>query len=206
MSPANVDVVYVAPQGSCRKPANLDCGLNDTCAPCDLGAQGSARWRSGRTEQPRTNDAPWIVDEEILHDGAGADGESTLQVRLVDDCTASPASVLPDTNLACCAFLDCSNGGSGPGPQACFDYAQPTSCLTDCDALMGAALAQDCMARGPVVVRARLSTGARTRELCATMTDEQSLTFARVRRVGGTFTVSSLGSGVVEVAPGAPCP
>jgi hypothetical protein len=180
--------------------------LNDSCAPCDLGAQGRSRWRSGRTEQPRTNDVPWIVDEEIIHDGAGADGDFIVQVKLVDDCTTSPASILPDTNLTCCAFLDCSLGNSGPGPQACFAYPQPTSCVTDCDALMGSAQAQDCMARGPVLVRTRLSVGGRTRSLCLTMRDEQVVDVARIRRRDGLFSVTGLGAGVVEVDSDLPCP
>jgi hypothetical protein len=75
ISPANVDITYQSGATTCRKPANIACGVSDACAPCSLGAQGEARWRSGRTEQPRQGDAPWIVDEEFIHQGAGADQE-----------------------------------------------------------------------------------------------------------------------------------
>jgi hypothetical protein len=207
ISPANVDVAYVAPSTTCRKPADLSCGISDNCAPCNLGAQGRARWRAGRTEQPRASsgDVPGIVDEEIVPDGAGADGEFGVQVTLVDDCTTSPASLLHDANLSCCAFIDCSVGSSGPGPQACFDYLQPTSCVTDCDAYVSVAESQDCMARGPVLVRARVTIDDVERDLCVTMTRDQSLEVARVRRTSGAFSLTSLGTGVVEVAADAPC-
>ena len=207
ISPANVDLAYVAPTSTCRKPSSLSCGIADNCAPCDLGAQGRARWRSGRTERPRetSGDLPWIVDEEIVHDGAGADGDFGVQLTLVDDCTTSPASLAHSANLSCCAFFDCEQNDV-PGPQACFDYVQPTSCVTDCNAFVTAAEAQDCMARGPVLVRARIKIDDVERDLCVTMTRNESLEVARVRRTSGAFAVTGLGAGVREVAADAPCP
>ena len=199
VSPANVDVVYEAAGGSCRKPSNLQCGVSDSCAPCSLGAQGSARWRSGRTETPRQGDAPWIVDEEIVHQGAGADGDFVLKATLVDDCTTTVASIGSSTNHSCCAFLDC------PGDQACYPYQAPASCSTDCQGFVTLAMSQDCMARGPVLVRAKVDVGDGARELCLTMNEGQTAELARVRRTAGSFSVTSLG-GVVEVAAGAPCP
>jgi hypothetical protein len=207
VSPANVDLAYVAPSATCRKPENIACGINDGCAPCSLGAHGRARWRSGRTEQPRqrSGDRPWIVDEEVVHDGAGADGEFGIRLTLADDCTASPASLSRDANLTCCAFIDCSVGNDGPGPQACFDYIQPASCVSDCSAYVVAAETQDCMARGPVLVRTRIAIDDVERHLCVTMRDDEVLEIARVRRRAGAFSVASVAAGVVEVAPGAPC-
>ena len=165
-----------------------------------LGAQGSARWRSGRTETPRQGDVPWIVDEEIVHQGAGGDGDFVLSATLVDDCTTTLASIGSSTNHTCCAFFDC------PGAQACYPYQQPASCSTDCEAFVTFASSQDCMARGPVLVRAKLDVGAGAREFCVTLSDAQSAEIARVHRGAGTFSVTSVSNDVVEVAPGAACP
>ncbi|MDP2343291.1 MAG: hypothetical protein Q8O67_20200 [Deltaproteobacteria bacterium] len=200
ISPANVDVVYAAAGGTCRKPANIECGVSDSCAACSLGTQGSARWRSGRTETPRQGDVAWIVDEEIVHQGAGGDGDFVLSAVLVDDCTTTVASIGQASNETCCNFIDCQGGAL-----ACYPYEAPVSCALDCDGFVGLAMSQDCMARGPVLVRARLDVGDGPRDFCLTMTEGQTAEIARVRRTAGAFSVTSVGA-VVEVADGAACP
>jgi hypothetical protein len=198
VSPANVDVRYEAAGGSCQKPSNIGCGISDSCAPCNLGAQGSARWRSARTEQPRQGDEPWIVDEEVVHDGAGADGEFSLRAVLVDDCVATVGSIGRATNDTCCRFIDCG------GAFACYDWSDLPSC-NDCQGFVTSAMAADCLARGPVLVRAKVTVDDVERHFCALMTEGDNVEVARVRRTAGAFSIVSLGN-VDEVDPGDPCP
>ena len=74
---------------------------------------------------------------------------------------------------------------------------------------MTIAESQDCLARGPVLVRAKVDVDGEgsglPREFCLTMSDGQSAEIARVRRNAGAFSISSVGA-FVEVAAGAPCP
>ncbi len=205
VSPANVDIAYVVrtpPGPTCQKPGNIACGVGDDCAPCNLGAQGSARWRSGRTEQPRQGDAPWIVDEEIVHAGAGDDGDFVLTASIPadGDCLATVASVSSSTNHTCCAFVDCEGGAF-----ACYPYEAPVSCSTDCQGFVTFAMSQDCLARGPVLVRARVAIDGVERNFCATLAAGASVDVAVVNRTAGAFTITGLGN-VDEVDPGEPCP
>jgi hypothetical protein len=62
------------------------------------------------------------------------------------------------------------------------------------------------MARGPVLVRARLTTDAGAREFCGTMTANQTIELARAQRRSGAFTLTSTSSQFTEVALDAPCP
>lgn len=203
VSPANVDLVYEVSGGAgrCARPGNIACGVNDSCAPCNLGPQGQARWRSGRTEQARQGET-MIVDEEIIHAGTGDDGDFTVTATLVDDCTTLMGSLNQNTNHTCCAFIDCGTGA----PLACYPYQDPISCVTDCQAFVAFARNDDdCMARGPVLVRARLTIDGSERQFCGTMNRDQSVELARVSRRSGAFTITSVGA-FAEVAPGAPCP
>ena len=203
VSPANVDLVYavVGSASRCQRPGNISCGVDDTCAPCSLGAQGQARWRSGRTEQARQGET-LIVDEEIIHAGTGADGDFTVQATLTDDCTALMGSLSRGTNTGCCLAYDCGTGA----PLACYPYVEPISCATDCPAFVTfASNDDDCLARGPVLVRARLSIDGTEREFCGTMTRDQTVDIATVARRNGAFSIASLGD-FAEVTPGAPCP
>jgi len=202
VSPANVDIAYASGASTCRKPSSIACGVNDSCVPCNLGAQGEARWRSGRTEQARDGDAPWIVDEEIVHQGAGADGDFVLSATLQDDCTAALGSIGRATNETCCGFIDCGAGNAN----ACYPYSEPVSCVTDCSAFVAVATNDgECMARGPVLVRARVTLDGDERDFCVTMTQGQTVEVARVRRTAGAFAITSVGA-VTEVAAGGACP
>jgi hypothetical protein len=201
--PAVVLLAYETPGGTCTAPQNLNCGLDDTCAPCNLGQNGAARWRAGRVEQPRQGDDPWLVAEEVVHSGSGADGVFTLKATLANDCRATVGSIGFSTNHACCTFIDCDGADA---PLACYPYPNPRSCSTNCQAFVSSAMSQDCMERGPLPVRASLQIGNTARAFCAVMSRDQQLDMVRVRRTGGQFSVEGLGTGVVEVGATAPCP
>jgi hypothetical protein len=206
-SPAVVHVAYTAVDSNrtCARPGGPTpaCGIDDSCPPCSLGAQGSARWRSGRTiDQGRTNET-WIVDDEIVHEGAGTDGDFIVNVTLADDCVALLGGQDIQTNFGCCFAADCGTGL----PLACYPYVEPISCATDCRAFAQFATNDDeCMARGPVLVRARLTTDAGAREFCGTMTADQTIELARAQRRAGAFTLTSTSSQFTEVDLDAPCP
>jgi hypothetical protein len=202
VSPADLDLSWEVVGGAtCRRPGNLACGVEDTCTPCNLGPQGEARWRSGRTEQARQGELI-VVDEEIVHEGDGADGDFILRARLLDDCLTLMGSLSQTTNHTCCAFVDCGTGN----PFACYPYEAPVSCSTDCQAFVTFARGDDdCMARGPVLVRARLAIDGVERHFCGTMTRDQSVELARVTRSSGAFSITSTSSAFTEVGVGAPC-
>lgn len=203
-SPAAVRVSYTAVDSNrtCARPAGPTqaCGIDDTCSPCSLGAQGSARWRSGRTiDQGRTNET-WVVDDEIVHEGEGADGDFIINVSLADDCVALLGSTQSASNSGCC-LVDCENAFF-----ECYDYPG-TGCATDCQFVVNQATSDDeCMARGPVLVRARLTTDAGAREFCGTMTANQTVELARAQRRAGAFALTSTSPHFTEVALDAPCP
>jgi hypothetical protein len=195
---ADVQLRYSATNGTCTRPADQSCGLNDTCAAVSLGGGGDARWRSGRDAQPRSNDGTWIIDEEVVHTPAG-DGTFLISATINDNCLVAPGSLSTAANNACC-LLDCD------GNQACYAYGNFPSCGNDCPAHATLATSDDCLVRGRVPVRTVLSFAGTTRTLCSQLDDGATGIVATMRVTGGVFTVESLGAGVTEVAAAAACP
>ncbi len=203
--PALVRVAYQAVGGgTCERPrSNLACAANDSCQPCQLGLTGAARWRAPRYEVDARTGEDWIVDEEIVHNGNGDDGDFIARVTLVDDCQALLAGNDNNTDFGCCFAVDCTSGDFD-----CYPYQEPISCSTDCNFFVSTSRNDgECMQRGPITVRARLTLDDGEREFCGTMTRDQTVDFARVQRRGGAFTVTQVAASFTELAAvGAPCP
>jgi hypothetical protein len=202
---ANVDLSARATAGGvCAKPADATCGIDGPNCRCTGAGLGTAAWGSGRSEEPRQPGEVWIVDEQVVLDGA--DSTLTMRVRLADDCLLSPGSTTLSANFGCC-LLDCE-GQIGDG-QACYDYsAGGLNCSTFCDQRARNATSQDCLARGPVPVRITVEAdgaGGFARQFCATMNDEQTLDAVELSRVNDRYTITSVAAGVREVAFGSSC-
>lgn len=203
---SNVDLQYTSASGTCRKPADVSCGLDGAHCPCSLGAGlGAASWGGSRVEQPRQGDT-WIIDETVVHQGAG-DGLFVARATVASDCLLSPGSLELSVNHGCC-MLDCQDQiGAG---HACYDYSQGGGgCATFCQAQATFATNADCLARGPVPVRIHVEVDGAfgfAREWCLTMASGDALDVVEVQRVNGRFSIAAVDPLASEIIVGAPCP
>jgi len=222
----NMDLILEGGGATCEKPAtqaeaNARCGGSDNVCSCVFGTQGGATWRA----QGGTAPEPY-AQEAISHNQAGGDGTFVIRNRYVDDCASDWSS-----NSAAIIQGICGYGGLPPLRYICFPQEQysylyiacgesgppyngycisETQCLNAAQGIANSS----CNARRPskakTIVTIKSATGAivEQRAFCRTFGSASATKqdVVNLTREQGFFRITSMASGVTEVAVNAACP